>query len=210
MSESSDTLADALLALGTATLGESGARVMQERVREAWAGARMAAPAYTVQCTPGDNLAIHAAVLHAPEGYALVVDCGDVRERGYFGEVLTVAAQARGLLGLVIDGGVRDIDAIENHEFPAFSSCIALRGTSKTQPGTIGEPVRVGGATVESDDWIVADADGVVVVPFEAVEDVLAAARERTEREQELFAALRNGATTVELLDLDTSVIEGA
>lgn len=210
MSDVAENLAEAFLTLGSACLGDTGGRTMAERVREAWAGARLAAPAYTVQCTPGDNLAVHAAVVHAPEGYVLVVDCGDLRERGYFGEVLTVAAQARGIAGLVIDGGVRDIDAIENHDFPVFSSCIALKSASKNQPGVIGEPVRVGGATVETDDWIVADADGVTVVPFEMVEDVLEAGRERAEREAGYFTALRDGSTTVELLDLDTSLIEGA
>jgi 4-hydroxy-4-methyl-2-oxoglutarate aldolase len=209
MSDSPEKLADAFLELGSACLGDTGGRTMQERVREAWAGARLAAPAYTVQCTPGDNLAIHAAVANAPEGYALVVSCGDLRERGYFGEVLTVAAQSRGLAGLVIDAGVRDIDAIENREFPVFSSCIALKSATKNQPGSVGEPIRCGGATVETDDWVVCDADGVTVVPFETVEEVLQGGRDRAEKEQGFFEALQVGSTTIELLSLDTSPITG-
>ncbi|MGO9343055.1 MAG: RraA family protein [Acidimicrobiales bacterium] len=85
---------------------------MRARVKPAWPGARLAAPAAPVRCTPGDNLAIHVAVATAARGHVLVVDVGDVAERGYWGEVLTSGAESRGLAGLVIDGGVRDIDAI--------------------------------------------------------------------------------------------------
>src|SRR5665647_2093506 len=92
-----------LLELGAATLGESGGHAMRARVHAAWPGARLAAPAFPVRCTPGDNLAIHVAVARAAAGDALVVDVGDVPGRGYFGEVLTTAAQARGIVGLVID-----------------------------------------------------------------------------------------------------------
>src|SRR6516165_5663852 len=98
-----------LVALGAATLGESGARAMHNRMRPAWPGARLAAPAFPVRCTPGDNLAIHVAVARAPAGSALVVDVGTAREYGYWGEVLTTGAESRGLTGLVIDGCVRDV-----------------------------------------------------------------------------------------------------
>ena len=124
-----------LLELGSATLGESGGRPMRARVKPAWPGARLAAPAVPVRCTPGDNLAIHVAVATAPRGHVLVVDVGDVDERGYWGEVLTTGAESRGLSGLVIDGGVRDIDAMEAHGFPVFSSAIALRGATKQLTG---------------------------------------------------------------------------
>src|SRR5664279_6513116 len=108
MSDNERTASE-LIELGAATLGESGAHAMRARIRAAWPGARLAAPAFPVHCTPGDNLAIHAAVAEAPAGYALVVDVGDQPELGYWGEVLTTGAQARGLAGLVIDGGVRDV-----------------------------------------------------------------------------------------------------
>ena len=95
MSENDLTEAE-LLELGAATLGESGGAAMRARIRAAWPGARLAAPAFPVQCTPGDNLAIHVAVAEAPSGFALVVDVGDEPELGYWGEVLTTGAQARG------------------------------------------------------------------------------------------------------------------
>jgi 4-hydroxy-4-methyl-2-oxoglutarate aldolase len=202
--------ADALLALGAATLGESGARAMRDRIRAAWPGARLAAPAYPVRCTTGDNLAIHVAVARAPRGSALVVDVGMLRELGYWGEVLTTAAEARGVAGLVIDGGVRDATALEAHGFPVFSTTIALRGATKQRPGTVGRPVRVGDVTVESGDWVVADADGVVVVPGATFDDVLAAGRARAEKEEGFFARLRDGATTLDLLGLDASLVEDA
>jgi 4-hydroxy-4-methyl-2-oxoglutarate aldolase len=180
---------------------------MRARIRAAWPGARLAAPAYPVACTPGDNLAVHVAVAEAPAGHALVVDVGDEREFGYWGEVLTTAAQARGLVGLVIDGGVRDIDALQRHDFPAFSVMIALPGASKMRPGAVGTRARVGDVDVQLDDWIVGDADGVTVVPGSDLDAVLAAGRAREAKEAKMFDALRAGRTTIELLDLDGSAI---
>jgi 4-hydroxy-4-methyl-2-oxoglutarate aldolase len=204
-------IAAALSELGSATLGESGGRAAHRRLRPAWFGARIAAPAYPVGCTPGDNLAVHVAVTRAPQGSVLVVDVGQVADRGYWGEVLTTGAEAAGLAGLVLDGGVRDVAALEAHGFPVFSSTIALTGASKDKPGTVGSPVRVGGVEVAAGDWVVADVDGVTFVPAAALDDVIAAGRNREEKEAGFFEALRSGSTTVELLDLDASLIrEGA
>jgi 4-hydroxy-4-methyl-2-oxoglutarate aldolase len=196
-----------LIALGAATLGESGGRPMRSRVRAAWPGARLAAPAYTVRCTAGDNLAIHVAVARAPAGSALAVDVGPEHERGYWGEVLTTAAIARGLEGLVIDGCVRDVAALEAHGFPVFSTGIALPGATKKLPGATGGSVRVGGVVVQTGDWLVADHDGVTVVPAARLEPVIADGQARADRERALFDALRDGKTTVELLDLDSSAV---
>ncbi len=204
------SVAGELLQLGSATLGESGALPMRPRVRARWEGASLAAPAYPVRCAPGDNLAIHVAVARAPTGSALVVDVGDVLERGYWGEVLTTGAEARGLAGLVIDGGVRDTAALRAHRFPVFAALVSLPGATKEKPGTVGMPVQVGGAAVSAGDWVVADDDGVVVVPGPAFEAVLAAGRARAEKEQGMFEALRGGGTTVELLGLDTSPVQEA
>jgi 4-hydroxy-4-methyl-2-oxoglutarate aldolase len=205
-----DGPAATLLELGAATLGESGARALRNRVRAAWPGATVAALAYPVRCTPGDNLAIHVGVARAPAGSALVVDVGDVRELGYWGEVLTTAAESRGLVGLVIDGCVRDVAALEAHGFPVFSTGLALPGATKKLPGTVGAPVVVGDVDVAPDDWVVGDRDGVVVVPSATLRAVLAAGSARAERERGYFDALRDGATTLELLDLDAVPIDGA
>ncbi len=197
----------ALLELGAATLGESGARAMRARIGAAWPGARLAAPVFPVQCTTGDNLGIHTAVARAEAGDALVVDVGEFRELGYWGEVLTTAAQARGLTGLVIDGGVRDITEIQAHGFPVFSTMIALRGATKNRSGSIWSPIQCGGVLVEPGDWIVGDADGVVVVPGATLGDVINAGRVRAAKETEMFRALWEGKTTLELLELDRSPI---
>ena len=200
-------IAAVLQRLGSATLGESGGLPTDRRLKPAWPGAALAAPAYPVRCTPGDNLAVHVGVTTAPAGSVLVVDVGPVPDRGYWGEVLTTAAEAAGLAGLVIDGGVRDVSALEAHRFPVFSSTISLPGARKDQPGTVGAPVMVGGVPVAMGDWVVGDVDGVTVVPEPSLDAVLAAGEAREAKEAGFFAALRGGATTVELLDLDTSLI---
>jgi 4-hydroxy-4-methyl-2-oxoglutarate aldolase len=206
---SPEDLGRALAVLGAATLGESGGRAAHRRLRPAWAGATLAAPAYPVGCTPGDNLAVHVAVTKAPRGSVLVVDVGQVVDRGYWGEVLTTAAEAAGLTGLVLDGGVRDVRALEAHGFPVFSSAIALSGATKDKPGTVGQPVRVGDVEVSAGDWVVADVDGVTFVPAAAVEEVLDAGRAREAKEDGFFSALSDGATTLELLGLDAALVRG-
>ena len=186
---------DQLIVIGAATLGESGALVMPSRIRPAWTGATVTGRAFTVTCAPGDNLAVHVATSMAPPGSVLVVDASAEPERGYWGEILTTAAETTGITGLVIDGGIRDVAALSAHGFGAFSDRIALRGASKDQPGEVGGPVTVG------------DADGVVVIPAGRFDEVVAAARHRSDREQDLFRRLQSGETTVELLDLDPTAI---
>ncbi len=199
----------ALTALGAATLGESGARGMPSRIRPVWSGAVLAAPAFPVSCNPGDNLAIHVAVARAPEGSALVVDVGDVTARGYWGEVLTTGAQARGLSGLVIDGGVRDVAALERLGFPVFAATVSLPGATKNSRGTAGLPATVAGVPVAAGDWVVGDVDGVVVVSADTINEVISAGQNREAAEAGYFEALRKGSTTLELLHLDETIIRG-
>jgi 4-hydroxy-4-methyl-2-oxoglutarate aldolase len=175
-----------------------------------WSGATLAAPAFPVRCTPGDNLAVHVAVARAPEGSALAVDVGDVRELGYWGEVLTTAAEARGIVGLIIAACVRDVTALERHGFPVFSTGVALPGASKVAPGAIGKTAMVGDVEVHAGDWLVGDADGVTVVAGDALDAVLEAGRARATKEDGFFSALRKGETTLDLLGLDPSAIDGA
>ncbi|HAM01459.1 MAG TPA: dimethylmenaquinone methyltransferase [Acidimicrobiaceae bacterium] len=202
-----DPRAPALLDLGTATLGESGARVMPPRVRPAWPGARLAGPAFPVRCSPADNLPLHVAAATAPAGWVLVADVGGLAERGYWGEVLTTAACARELEGLVIDGGVRDVDALEAHGFPVFATAVALRGATKELPGTAGLATVVAGIRVSPGDWVVGDRDGVVVLPAGSFDEIHERAEARAEKERGMFDALESGSTTVELLGLDASPV---
>src|SRR4051794_24922516 len=195
-------------ALGAPTLGESGGRPMEPRGPAVWSGPRISASGFPGNCSTADNLAIHVAVAEAPAGSVLVVNVGSEPARGYWGEVLTTGAEARGIRGLVIDGGVRDVDALEAHGFPVFSTMIALRGATKEEPGRIGTQALVGDVEVELGDWIVGDADGVTVVPHARVDEVRTAGLARAEREQHYFEQLKAGRTTVELLGLDTAAVD--
>ncbi len=197
-----DSTTAQLLAAGAATLGESGARTVGPAVHAAWSGASVAGPAYTAECPAGDNLASHAAVARAPRGSVLVVSTGADTGHGGWGEILATGAIAQGIRGLVTDGGVRDVEALRRIGFPTFAGAVALAGTTKHGGGSTGRPVQLGGVSVAPGDWIVGDADGVVVIPGAELDNVLSAAHQRTEREADYLARLRNGATTVELLGL--------
>jgi 4-hydroxy-4-methyl-2-oxoglutarate aldolase len=194
---------DALVALGAATLGESGGRPLRPGLAPVWPGARVAGPARPVRCAAGDNLEVHLAVAAARGGEVLVVTVDGDPERGWWGEVLTVAAVARGVAGLVIDACVRDTAAIAARGFPVWSAGIALPGATKVTRGQADAPIDVRGTTVAPGDWVVADGDGVVVLDGDRLDEVEAAGRSRAEREAQMFDALLAGHTTVELLGLD-------
>ena len=196
-----------LLALGTATFAESGARPLAPGLAAVWSGAALAAPVVPVRCAAGDNLAVHHAVATAPAGAALVVMVDGGHELGWWGEVLTVGAQARGLTGLVIDAHVRDTAAIAARRFPVWARGTALPGAQKATPGTVGLAITVRGARAEEGDWVVADGDGVVIVPSATLDAVLAAGHQRADREAVLFGELEAGRTTVDLLGLDRPTV---
>jgi 4-hydroxy-4-methyl-2-oxoglutarate aldolase len=164
-------------------------------------------PAFCAENAPGDNLAIHVAAATAPAGSVIVASVGDVAEFGYWGEVLTTAAETRGVAGLVIDGGVRDVDALRAHGFGVFSTMVALRGATKDQPGAVGGAVTVGDIEVHTGDWVVGDADGVIVIAAGELEAVLAAGKARAAKEAAMFESLRSGETTLDLLALDATKI---
>jgi 4-hydroxy-4-methyl-2-oxoglutarate aldolase len=157
-------LTERLRALDTATLYEAGARsTMTPEVRMLSGDRGLAGPALTVMCHPGDNLMIHVAVASAQAGAVLVAQCHDAGY-GVWGEVLTVAALARGIAGLVLDGSVRDLGAIRRLGFPIFARGTALRGTTKSAHGAVGVFTTCGGAPVWPGDLIVADESGIVVI----------------------------------------------
>ncbi|MGH3273070.1 MAG: RraA family protein [Streptosporangiaceae bacterium] len=199
-----------LIDLGAATLGESGATAMSARIRPMWKGAAFAGPAMTVACAAGDNLALHAAVARAAPGVVLAVAFAGDSVRGNWGEVLTTGAEAAGIVALVMDGEVRDVAAIEEHRFPVFARGVALTGATKTGPGALQVPVVLGDALVRPGDWLVGDADGVVVIARDELADVRAAAASRAGKEAGFFTRLRAGVTTADLLALDLSSIAGA
>ena len=183
---------------------DADARVaaMDHGIRPLAGHMHVSGPAFTVSSPPGQNLAIHRAIVEARSGDVLVVamsgDCGS----GPFGEILALACQHRGIAGLVIDGTVRDGDDIEALDFPVFCRGLAPSGTAKQNPGVIGAPVECGGVRVEPGDTIVADRDGVVVVPAAAVADVRVALEKIVEKESRIKEGLSAGKTTLELLKL--------
>ena len=199
----SNDMAKRALALGTSTLYEASglACSVDPAIRAVWPGAALAAPAYPLLCSPGDNLAIHLAMERAPRGSVLVVATGDF-VAGYWGEVLTVAAEAAGIVGLVIDGGVRDVAALARRRFPVFSRGISVRGTVKASAPSVGLPIRFGGVPVAAGDFVVADDDGVIVLPAAEVERILAAGEARAAKEAGMMKKLEQGAKTLDLLGL--------
>lgn len=201
---------ETLLALGSATLGESGGQGLNSRMHAMWPGARFAGPAFAVRCPVGDNLALHAAVAQAPRGSVLAASVAGDLSRGYWGEVLATAAQAAGVAALVIDGTVRDLERLEAMEFPVFARGTSLPGANKSGPGEIGGTIALGDVTVRTGDWLVGDVDGVVTFSAEALDGIVAAAQAREDKERGMIDRLKAGATTVELLGLDVSSIKRA
>lgn len=193
-------MTDAARGHSAATLVEAASAPvdLDPEIRSVRPGSRLVGRAFTVQGAGGDNLALHRAILAAGAGEVLVVDAGSAAY-GHWGEVLTVAAQAAGIGGLLIDGGVRDTVEIGALEFPVFSRHNAIRGTRKDVPGVFGRAVTVGGVLVHPGDLIVGDADGVVAIPAADTDRVLSIADARVAHEQRLLAQLKGGATTLEL-----------
>ncbi|GAA2786377.1 dimethylmenaquinone methyltransferase [Saccharopolyspora taberi] len=190
----------------SATLSEASGLdiVLSPRLRPVWSGARLCGPAFTVQGAGGDNLALHHAVPHAPRGAVLVADF-EGAAFGHWGEVLAVAAQQRGIAGLLIDGGVRDTAELEALGFPVFSRNNSILGTRKDFPGVFGKPVVVGGVVVRPGDLVVADVDGVVALPSADIDQILDRADARVAKENEFMEQLRMGRTTLDLYDFETT-----
>ncbi len=193
-----------LLALGTATLAEAwpAARLVDLPLRPLTPGMGCAGPALTVRCRPGDNLALHRALAVARPGQVLAIDYGGCTDSGPFGEIMALASQQRGLVGLVIDGAVRDSAQIAALGFPVFCRGLNIRGTVKTDPGRIGMPLDLGGVAIAPGDILVADADAVVALAPDDLQPALAAARLRAEKEENMKRRIIAGETTLQILGL--------
>jgi len=165
---------------------------------------KIAGVALPVTSPPGDNLWLHRAIYAAAPGDVLVVDTGHGIDFGYWGEVMTVAAQQRHIAGLVLTGGVRDSQRIIAMGFPVFAGAICIRGTVKdaSGKGRIGEPIQIGEVRVRRGDYVFGDADGVVVVDAQRLAGVVAEAEQRDIKEILIFERLRNGATTIDIYHL--------
>lgn len=178
--------------------GQQGA--MESSIRAIGPNMKLCGPALTVRCQPGDNLTLHAAIAMAQPGDVIVADVGDFEEAGHWGEITTVAAQARGVAGLVINGGVRDVAPIQRRGFPVFARAISMKATVKAVPGTINQPIICAGVAVNPGDLVLADEDGVVVVTYAQAETVLRTAIDRDAREAEVMRRLAAGELTLDIL----------
>ena len=196
----SDVYAE-LARLGTATVHEAGGRspLVDVPLVQILPGSRAAGPARTVRCAQGDNLMVHAAVAEAEVGEVLVLTMPEPEPVALVGELLATQALGRGVAALLVDAAVRDVDELRELGLPIWARYIRVRGAEKQAPGTIGDPVEVGGATIRQGDAVVLDTDGAVVVAHEQVETVLTRARERAEREVEKRAKLEEGALSYDL-----------
>jgi 4-hydroxy-4-methyl-2-oxoglutarate aldolase len=180
--------------------------IMDHRIRPIWTGARCVGTALTIMSYPSDNLMIHLGVSLAEEGDILVVDAGNYPNAGVWGEILTVNAMQRNIGGIIIDGAVRDIKEIEELGFPMFASGINARGGYKSNPGTVNMPVSCGGVAVCPGDLIVADENGVAVIPKVDIEMVYEMCLTKMKAEQKIMEQLKLGKDTLEIMNLEESL----
>jgi len=190
-------------ALPSATLHEAGGKIgaLPSIIKPVAAAFRCCGPALTVHSPGGDNLWLHRALEIAQPGDVLVVHVSGVYDHGYWGEIMTTMAKARGLAGLVIDGCVRDGVLLEQIGFPVFARGLCIRGTAKDYGATgwLNAPVLVGDVPVSAGDLVVGDADGVVVVPRLRAAKIVAKSQQRERDEAAVLKRLEAGESTMQV-----------
>jgi 4-hydroxy-4-methyl-2-oxoglutarate aldolase len=197
-----------LAQLGTATVYEASGRegLVDLDLYQLIPGSRAAGPARTVRCGQGDNLMVHAVMDRAQPGDVLVLTMPEPEPVALVGDLLVTQAKQRGVAALLVDAAVRDTEDLRELGVPIWARWIRVRGATKTEVGAIDEPVEVGGATIRPGDAVVLDADGVVAVARERVDEVLGASRERLQNEAVKRELLQSGQLSYDLDNLRARV----
>jgi 4-hydroxy-4-methyl-2-oxoglutarate aldolase len=202
---------DELARLGSATVYEAGGRrgYVDADLVQVIPGSRVAGPALTVRCGQDDNLMVHAAMDRVAAGEVLVLTMPEPRAVALVGDLLATQALTQGAAAILVDASVRDVEELVELGLPIWARWVRVRGAAKDAVGAIGEPVQVGGATINQGDIVVLDADGAAVVEADRVDEVLEASRKREDNERVKRIKLQNGELSYDLDGLRARV-EGA
>jgi len=190
--------------LGVATVHEALGRIglLEPAIRPVYPQARMAGSAVTVLCPAGDNLMIHAALSVVQPGDVLVVSTSSPSVDGMFGDVLATSCQALGVVGLVLDAGVRDTAELEAMRFPVWARAVYSQGTIKAAAGSVNQPITCAGLAIRPGDIVIGDRDGVMIVPRVRAEDAAMLGEQRRDKETAIKARLSKGELTLDVMQL--------